>query len=585
MTDTWVHMDFFFFFRSLTKIMTEIMLTILLLTPMIGQGQSWDNYGTTFVTIFPENIAFYYPRSPFNALNITALFPNAEVEVFVSEILTYTDTLQAGKSVTVPLPVDTEIYQFGPISQTVRISSSEVIVVQSISKKGDSVQTNVIQPRKNLGTVYTIPSLNYSQMINTFHRSAKNVSKRYRSFRLVIINGMNNINVVTIVKTPVNETYTLSAFAALQLQINGTETAVYSKYSVAVMLTHPCVEMEECRCNMVLNQLLPDTLWDSSFVIPSILNTSNFWLHVSSSVKTSATGGNLELNTLDAYSSKLLSLPSLQLGSQFITTSNLASLRLVVPGMIIEPIAQYMFSACYLAPVSSTDAMALIIAETNYRDSVYIDGDLLLSNKWSPIANSAYSSVLVSLDDTHVIWHPSTKIAVYVFEKSTIVYGGPAIALSGKPDPLGCALVPSKFDVIVKPLSWPESHQYCMLISDELFSPSNEAAEIEMVNILKNESINEGVWIGVRRSLLTLDWYQQKGNSSQNLTYTRWGNQEPGVLAKGMCVSVFWTSGLDFSWETEKCCTPLKSVCYTRPKYFPISNKMASKTERDAGKK
>ncbi|KAL0171525.1 hypothetical protein M9458_031836, partial [Cirrhinus mrigala] len=371
--------------------------------------------------LWTKNIAFYYPRHPVNALNITALFPNVKVEVFVSEVLTYTDTLPAGKSVTVPLPLDTEIHQFGPTSQTVRISSSEDIVVQSISKKGDSVQTNVIQPYKNLGTVYTIPSLNYSQMINTFQQSAKIVSKRYRSFRLVIINGYPGINVVTIVKMPVNETYTLSAYAALQLQINGTETAVVSKYDVSVLLTHPCVEMEECRCNMVLNQLFPDTLRDSSFVVPSILNTSNFWLHVSSSVKTSATGGNLELNTLDAYSSKLLSLPSLQLGSQFIITSNLASLRLVVPGIIIEPIAQYMFSACYLAPVSSTDAMALIIAETSYRDSVYIDGDLLSSNKWSTIANSVYSSVLVSLDDTHVIWHPSTKIAVYVFEKSTNV--------------------------------------------------------------------------------------------------------------------------------------------------------------------
>lgn len=393
-------------------------------------GQSWDTKGRNFITVFPENIAFYYPLTPANALSITALFPDTEVEVFVSEVLTYTDTLPAGNPVTVTLPLHTEEYRLGFTSQTVRVHSTELIVVQSISKKGGSVQTNVVQPQKNLGMLYTIPLLNYSQMINTLYQSARNVSKRHSSFRLVIINGINVNNYVTIVNLPKNQTYMLSPYGALQLQTNGTETAVYSDYIVSVMLTHPCVETEECSCNMVLNQLYPDTLKDSRFIVPSILNTNNFWLHVTSSVKTIASGGDLELSTVDAYSSKLLSLPSLKFGSQFIDTSFPASLQLVGPGIIIEPISQYMFSACYLALVSSTDAKALIIAETNYRDSVYVDGDLLLSTEWSTIANSVYSSVLVPLDDTHVIWHPSTKIAVYVFEKSTHVYGGPAIALS-----------------------------------------------------------------------------------------------------------------------------------------------------------
>lgn len=180
------------------------------------------------------------------------------MEVFVSDVLKYTDTLPAGKPVTVTLPLDTEEYRLGYTLQTVRVSSTEFIVVQSISKKGDSVQTNVVQPMKNLGTLYTIPSLNYSQMLNTFYQSARNVSKRYSSFRLVIINAGNLNNYVTIVKLPTNNTYILYPYEALQLQTDGTETAVYSDYRVAVMLTHPCVETEECECNMVLNQLYPD---------------------------------------------------------------------------------------------------------------------------------------------------------------------------------------------------------------------------------------------------------------------------------------------------------------------------------------
>ncbi|XP_026083855.1 uncharacterized protein LOC113059528 [Carassius auratus] len=561
----------------------EIMQSILLIMAMIGQGQSWDSLGDSFITIFPENIAFYHPLSPVNALNITAVLPNTVVKVFISEQLTYKIKPPEGRPVTVTLPADIEEYQFGATSQTVRISSTKKIVVQSISKKEDSVQTNVIQPLKNLGTVYTIPLLNYSQMINTFYQSARDVSKRYSSFRLVIVNGEDFINNVIIVKRSIENNYILDPFTALQLQVDGTETEIYSDYGVAVMLTHPCVETEECKCNMVLNQLHPDAQWDSRFVVPSILNTGNVWLHVTSSVEISASGGDLESNTVDAYSSKLLSLPSLQLGSQFIHTSNPASLRLVSPGIIIEPISQSKFSACYLVPVSSTDAKALIIAETNYRDSVYIDNDLLLSTEWSTVANSVYSSVLVSLDNIHIIWHPSTKIGVYVFEKSTHVYGGPAISLSAKPDPLGCGFVTAKFDIIVTPQTWPESHQYCMLISDELFSPSNEADQAEMAHILNNKGMNERLWIGVRRSLMTLDWYQQKGESSNSLPYTQWGTREPGDAVMGMCASVFPNPSMDFLWETTPCCTKLKSICYTRAKYFTISNDSnGSKESKDA---
>ncbi len=230
-------------------------------------GQSWDSYGVHFITVFPENIAFYYPRTPANALSITALFPDTNVEVFVSDVLTYTDTLPAGKPVTVTLPLDTKEYHLGYTYQTVRVSSTEFIVVQSISKKGDSVQTNVVQPMKNLGTLYTIPSLNYSQMLNTFYQSARNVSKRYSSFRLVIINAENMNNYVTIVKLPTNNTYILFPYEALQLQTDGTETAVYSDYRVAVMLTHPCVETENADATWCWTNFIP-TLWriaDSSY--------------------------------------------------------------------------------------------------------------------------------------------------------------------------------------------------------------------------------------------------------------------------------------------------------------------------------
>lgn len=404
----------------------------LILITLDLTGQSWDSLGLNFITAFPENIAFYYPVSPVNTLNITAVHADTVVTVSISDSTwTYQDTLPAGKPVTVTLPLGIEQYSFVQTLQTVKISSTKRIVVQSISQRGDSVQTNVVQPMKNLGAFYSIPALNYSKMINTFFQSTRNTSTRCSSYRLVIINGEDISNLITIVKKPRNIISILDPYAVLQLQTDGTEIAVKSDYKVAVMLTHPCEEISGCRCNMVVNQLYPDTLWDSRFAVPSILNV---WLHLTSSTNITATGGNIQSGTFEAYSSKLLSLPSLQLESQFINTSDPASLRLVGPGFIVEPIPLSRFSACYLVvPVNLISATALVIAETEYRDSVYVDGDLLSSTKWSTISDSEYSSVLVSLDDTHVIWHPSTKIAVYVFEMSATLYGGPAISLSANP--------------------------------------------------------------------------------------------------------------------------------------------------------
>ncbi len=149
-------------------------------------------------------------------------------------------------------------------------------------------------------------------------------------------------------------------------------------------------------------------------------------------------------------------------------------------------------------------------------------------------------------------------------------------------DPSGCALVPSKFDIVVTPQTWPESHQNCKLISDELFSPSNEAAHAEMASTLSDDGMNERFWIGVRRSLLNLDWYRQMGKSSHNLSYTRWGTGEPGVAVKGMCTSVFPNPSMDFQWETTPCCTLLKSVCYTRAQLFALHFLISDETSNQS---
>lgn len=137
-------------------------------------------------------------------------------------------------------------------------------------------------------------------------------------------------------------------------------------------------------------------------------------------------------------------------------------------------------------------------------------------------------------------------------------------------DPVGCGVIPPKFDIILTPQTWPESHQHCMLISDELFSPSNETEQMEMVDFLNSEGLNERLWIGLRRSLLTLEWYRQKGKEVHNMTYTSWVTGEPRAAVEGMCASVFPNSSTGFNWKSVPCCAQLKSICYSSTHYFPL---------------
>ncbi|XP_052000357.1 uncharacterized protein LOC127656203 isoform X2 [Xyrauchen texanus] len=550
------------------------MLTILLVAVIFGQGQSCD-YGKYFITAFPENIAFYYPYIPSNYLKITALYNDTSVDVYSYNTLMFTSILQSGETENVSLNV--QLYKFGHSSRSVIINSSDYIVVLSVSQQGDSMQTHVVQPLKNLDTFYTIPCLNYSEMISTFNKMGQNISKKNSLFRLVIINSEDVSNHVIIQKQqfPYTEII-LDPNGLVQLPINGSEIAIEADYKVAVLLTHPCVETSSCRCNIVVNQLRPDFKWSNFFLLPSVVNMNETLLHVTSAMNIQLSGANLEPTNFEPYPSNLLSIPSLQSNSQYILASDAVSLRIISPGLFIELIPEYRFHACYMVQFSSKHGEVLVIAETAYKDNVYIDNRLLSSTGWRPIAQSEYSSVSVTVEGDHVIWHSSSIIGVYMFERmrSGILYGGPAIALKVEPDPLGCLLHSSGFEIIPTPMTWVQSYQNCMLTKGELFSPTSAEDQMLISNFLNDQEIKEDLWIGLRCSLFSLDWYWQKGNmSTYNVSYTHWATGEPGDQVKGMCASTSpnpSNSIKDFPWKSVQCCTNLKSVCYRQAKYFSL---------------
>lgn len=525
------------------------MLTLLLIMAMFGQGQSLVLHGTAFVTAFPENIASFYPYSSRNSLNITALYNNTEVNVIVGNS-TYQLILLQGETHIFTLSSDVLESKLTQSLKTVRVSSSKNIVVVSISVQGDSVQTNALWPYESLGLYYSIPVLNYSGILSTFYQDPQYVSERYKFFRLLIINTVGYKNIITIAqKTLQANTVELQPWAFLQLQLTGSEIAVSGIYKVAVILAHPCMEVTKCNCNMVVNQLSPDDWWGYNFIVPYINNMA--WLHVTENTYTQAAG------TLDP----------IKPGGKYITTTYPSSLRIISPGIIIEVIPENLFSACYLVQFSWQNGSVLVIAETALKSNVYIDSKLLVSNNWVTIADTDYSVASVSLSDRHVIWHPTSKIAVYSFSKmySGTQYGSLAVPLSNTSDPAGCLFDPPVFTVEPTPMSWTESYNFCANHSDELASPSTEMSILALANFMPTIESDQ-YWIGLRRSLFTLDWYWQDGNHSVDFSYMQWSGGEPGDPATGMCASIF----SNMTWKMVSCCYMFMPICYNRPEYFPI---------------
>ncbi|XP_055066939.2 uncharacterized protein [Misgurnus anguillicaudatus] len=530
------------------------MLTLLLIMAMFGQGQSLVLYGNEFITAFPDNVASFYPYVSRNSLNVTALYNDTEVIVYYQGSPLYDTIMFQGQTQNFSLPWDVEESKLNQSLKTVRVVSSRSIVVMSISVKGDSMQTNVLWPYRSLGWTYSIPILSYSGILSTFYQDPQYVSERYKFFRLLVINAVGSTNNITIIrKTQHSETVELQPWAFLQLQLNDSEIAVGGSYKVAVILAHPCMEMTKCHCNMVVNQLSPDGWWGNNFVVPYINNMT--WMHVTESCywphSTQAAG------TLDPIKS----------GGQHITTTYPSSLRIISPGIIIEVIPEHLFSACYLVHFGLTYGSVLVIAKTALKSDVYIDSKLLVSNNWVTIADTEYSVASVSLNDRHVIWHPTSKIAVYSFRQmaSGTPYGSTAVPLSDNPDPAGCLFYPAAFTVVSQPMSWTESYEYCSTYSDELATPSTEISHMALANFLATAESNE-YWIGLRRSLFTLDWYWQDGNHSVDFSYMQWSSGQPGDPTMGMCASIF----SNMTWNSVSCCNTFMPICYNRPDYFPM---------------
>ncbi|XP_056617577.1 uncharacterized protein LOC130432296 [Triplophysa dalaica] len=563
-----------------------VMFVILLIASSFTQGHTIVSYGKEFITAFPENVGYFYPYSSSRGIRVTTLHSDTFFTVFYNGTQKTVTSLQQGETVFVSFPKTAEVHQLNCSRNTIRITSEKDIAVHSFSQTDigtattpeKSVQSHVVQPITNLGRSYLIPSLNHSDLVQTFSGTLATFrSQRYSSFKLIIINAEDAENTITIFKkisgSVQEEKIKISSYQLIQMQADASLIKVESSHKVAVILTHPCLEITtSCKCNMIVSQILPVRFQGQSFVVPYIPGITQSRLLMTSNVKsTSLSHNNVQLQPSP---SGLLSLSD-QTESQYVNASGNVSLILISPGLIIDVIPENMFAACYLLQFYSDIKKALVIAETGSKNNVHKQNIPVTNTQWTEITGTKYSSGIISLTESQTfIWHPSSKIAVYILENiDTAVYGGPATPINTQPDEFGCVVIPGQFEIRNEPLSWTESLAHCTSLQKHLACPTREDIQMDLVNTF-NTTEGEEAWIGLRRSLMTTDWYWQRQTLSTTLSpsssveYVHWADGQPLVSFKGLCASLSLDQDDEFKWKTAKCCEKKRPVCYKPPIYL-----------------
>lgn len=122
-------------------------------------------------------------------------------------------------------------------------------------------------------------------------------------------------------------------------------------------------------------------------------------------------------------------------------------------------------------------------------------------------------------------------------------------------DPNGCVVIPTTYQLSNITMSWQAARAYCNNLGLVLASPSIDFTQQKMVDSLNSMNVKGGVWLGLRRSLLTSEWYW---HASVNFSYTNWNYNQP---SSSLCVSMMMRPGGNFTWNCVSCCSSMLPLC------------------------
>ncbi|XP_013889891.1 uncharacterized protein LOC106537072 [Austrofundulus limnaeus] len=523
--------------------MTSSLLLLLLLAAQTAAADPVNNTGTSFIAVFPENIAYYHPTNPQNQIWVTALYNATTVTVSPTSS---TSSPQLSVNQSQSFDLDQELMRnlsveaFGVSNSVVNITSDKQIVVQAFSIKKKSVQTAVLVPTDKLGTKYFIPPV--PVISGTTDDPNVNVTER-SPFRLIIINPTDT-NTVT-VKGSAASSVTLQPGQVSQSWVPNNQVPrwVEAEKPIAVLFSHPCAMQTNCTCGLLTAMLPPARNQTVRFPVPSVLAQN-------ASVLLSD-GGSREAKPFNPDSD-----------SAVVQSSGTAILYR--PGLLLTLIPETEFASCFsIFTVPSKTNFAIIVVLKDSTSGIYVGNSLLDAAVWQDLKGTEYVSTNYSLTQNTVIWHNSSKMAVYVvgYEGSDW-FGNPAPVISTTPDYRGCPVNAERLTVYNTSQGWRESLQSCQNLNLDLISLSESRLQRHVCLKLQQDS-DQKVWIGMRRSSKTGNWYWL---SRAPVRDTNWGSGEPGRVDEGQCAAMSVRSNC--TWSDEDCCSAFQSVCYKEADYL-----------------
>ncbi|KAM7138226.1 IgGFc-binding protein-like isoform 3-T3 [Macrochelys suwanniensis] len=382
--------------------------------------------GTEFITVFMQNHLPSYGGKDFR-LFITGYTPGTLVTISVNKAgVRFNVRANLGETTWIKIPEFVELAGSNIFDHTVIVRADHEISILALNYKTYTADTNVVYPVQRLGTEYYVVT------------PMGNRDGLDKQFAVVAWKDPTIVEVyLKAAVTFQGETYragtklviSLRAYQAVQLQSRDdlSGTRIVSQNPVAVYSGHVCVA-QHTKCDYVGEQLLPVSVWGTSFIVPPLSFQTNFDLvYVAASQHTridyqsgrQKSRKNLVSGQVVTFEIKI-SNPlyiSASAGIQvaFFCTGGSKGKIMYDPFFLMIPDVSGYCQTYNIHGQDHFENYAVIVAKTAEIDDVTIDAEPLHITLWRPIPGTAYSWTTYNLRSgfrNHTIENPSSPFGV-----------------------------------------------------------------------------------------------------------------------------------------------------------------------------
>ncbi|XP_034612354.1 IgGFc-binding protein-like isoform X3 [Trachemys scripta elegans] len=398
--------------------------------------------GTEFITVFMQNHLPSYGGKDFR-LFITGYTPGTLVTVSVNKAgVKFNVRANLGETTWIQIPEFVELAGSNIFDHTVIVQADHEIAILALNYKTYTADTTVVYPVGKLGTEYYVVTPVGKR--DGLDKQFAVVAWKDPTIVEVYLKGAVTFQGETY-RAGTKLTISLEAYQAVQLQSHDdlSGTRIVSQNPVAIYSGHVCVA-KHTKCDYVSEQLLPVSVWGTSFIVPPLSFQPNFDLvYVAASQHTridyqsgrEKSRRNLVAGQVVTFEIKI-SNPlyiSASAGIQvaFFCTGGSKGKIVYDPFFLMIPdVSGY----CQTYNIHGQDLFenyAMIVAKTAETADVTIDAEPLQFTVWRPIPGTAYSWITYNMGSgfsNHTIENPSSPFGVLsVGIKDKAGYGSTAI--------------------------------------------------------------------------------------------------------------------------------------------------------------